>query len=57
MEGVQYSAPVSRLLLVVVGVVAAFLGVALLGLFGVGLYRLHRSVPSSQVVVFLCIVG
>jgi drug/metabolite transporter (DMT)-like permease len=56
MEGVQYSAPVSRLLLVVVGVVAAFLGVALLGLFGVGLHRLHRSVPSSQV-VFLCIVG
>jgi hypothetical protein len=57
MESAQYSAPVSRFLSVVVGVVVALLGVVSLGFFGVGLYRLHRGVPSSQVVVFLCIVG
>jgi len=58
MESGQYFASVSRLLSAVIGVVVMVTSAALLGFFGVGLYRLHRGgLPSSQAMVFLGIVG
>jgi uncharacterized membrane protein YuzA (DUF378 family) len=57
MENDQYSAPVSRVASVVVGMVVTAIGVALLGFFGLGLYRLTSGLPSSEVMVVLCIVG
>ena len=57
MESNQFSAPISRFLAVAVGVVVMVIGAALLGFFGVGSYRLSIGLPSSRVMVFLCIVG
>src|ERR1700733_9257664 len=57
MENGLYSAPASRFLSIVVGVVVTVMGVALLGFFGLGLYRLSSGLPSPQIMVFLCIVG
>ena len=63
MEDGQYSAPVSRLLTLALGVAVTVIGAALLGLFGLGAYRgivayrLSGGVPSSGVLVFGFIVG
>jgi hypothetical protein len=57
MESGPNFAPASQFLSIVMGVVVTVMGVALLGFFGLGLYRLSSGLPSSQVMVFLCIFG
>jgi hypothetical protein len=57
MEPGQYSAPISRVLTVGVGLIVTVMGAALLGFFGLGAYRLGSGLPSTQVLLILFIVG
>jgi hypothetical protein len=53
----QYSAPISRVPRVALGLVVTIIGAALLGFFGLGLYRLIGGLPSTSIIVILFIVG
>ena len=57
MDQSQYSAPVSRVLMVAVGLVATVIGVVLLGAFGLGMYRLAGGFTPGAVIIVLLIVG
>ena len=57
MEESQYSAPVSRVWSIVLGVVVTLMSAPLLGFFGFALYRLRSGRPTSEVMIVLCIAG
>ena len=54
----QYSAPISRPVAVAVGIVVTVMGLALVSLVGLGVFRtLSGGLPSSSVLIILGVVG